>query len=117
MQIIQAESGITVNIHYIERTVHGNGIGIKVYGELLTYGDRMIKAHELKLNTLEELQLTPMGSDQAYAANKYILDKGLYGNEASIHVYDESNNPIDGSTGIGPEAEGSIWLDFEALGE
>jgi len=116
MQIIDAASGIKVYIHFIERTVHGNGIGIKVYGEMLTYGDLIIQAHELKLNTLEELQLTPMGSDQAYMANKYIVDKGLYGNEASIHVYDESWNPIDG-TNKGPEAEGSIFLDFEALGE
>ena len=116
MQIIQAASGITVYIHYIERTVHGNGIGIKVYGEMLTYGDMRIYAHELKLNTLEELQLTPMGSDQAYPHGKYIVDKGLYGNYASIHVYDESWNPI-ASGAPGPEAEGSIFLDFEALGE
>ena len=116
MQIIQAASGITVHIHYIERTVHGNGIAIKVYGEMLCYGDKKIYARELKLNTLEELQLTPMGSDQAYVANKYIVDKGEYDNYASIHVYDESNDPIDAQH-PGPEAEGSIWVDFEALGE
>ena len=116
MQIIEAASGVTVYIHYIERTVHGNGTGIKVYGELLTYGDMIVYAHELKLNTLEELQLTPMGSDQAYPHGKYIVDKGKYGNYASIHVYDESWNPID-ETNKGPEAEGSIFLDFEALGE
>lgn len=115
MQIIQAASGITVAIHYVERTVHGNGIGIKVYGELLTYGDKIVYAYELKLNTLEELQLTPMGSDQWYIANKYIVDKGEYGNYASIHVYD-TGGAIDDQN-PGPEAEGSIWLDFEALGE
>ncbi len=117
MQIIQTESGITVAIHFIERHVHGNGIGIKVYGEMLVGGTATtVYAHELSLNTLEELQLTPMGIDQAYGHGKYIYDKGLYGNYASIQVFDENNNQISAEH-PGPEAEGSIWLDFEALGE
>jgi len=116
MQIISTESGITVAIHYIERHVHGNGIGIKVYGELLVHGKSWVWAHELKLNTLEELQLTPMGIDQAYGHGKYIYNKGLYGNYASIHVFDANNVLLDVEH-PGPETYGSIWLDFEALGE
>ena len=56
MEIIPAESGITVHIHYIEKSIHGNGIGTKVYGELLTYGDKIVYAYELKLNTLEDFE-------------------------------------------------------------
>ena len=117
MQIIYAASGIRVDIHFIERTVHGNGIGIKVYGEMLVGGSATtVYAYDLKLNTLEELQLTPMGIDQPYGHGKYIYNKGLYGNYASIQVFDENNVEISANN-PGPEAEGSIWLDFEALGE
>ena len=121
MQIIHGEDtehgSPLIHIHFVERVVHGNGIGIKVYGEIKCINGARVNARELKLNTLEELQITPMGSDQAYGHGKYIVDKGAYDNYASVHVFDESNNPIDADSYPGPEEDGSIWLDFEGLGE
>lgn len=121
MQIMQGfqTHGSVIHIHYIERHVHGNGIGIKVYGEMLVQNNQLVYARELKLNTLEELQLTPMGSDAPYVADKYILNKEQYDNYASIHVYKQVDGvlqPVDYRY-PGPEPGGSIWLDFEALGE
>lgn len=113
----QAGGTPLIHIHFIERVVHGNGIAIKVYGEMKVISDQLIYARDLKLNTLEVLLLTPMGSDQRYSAQKYIVNKGEYGNYASVHVYNAGDNPIDADTYKGPETDGSIWLDFEALGE
>lgn len=123
MQILQGYQthGSVIHIHYIERHVHGNGIGIKVYGEMLVINGLLVYARELKLNTLEELQLTPMGNGvDPYVADKYILNKEQYDNYASVHVFKEVNGtltPVDGRDTPGPEPGGSIWLDFEALGE
>lgn len=107
--------GALIHIHNIERHVHGNGIKIKVYGEMLVVDDIRVYARELKLNTIEVLELTPMGSDQQYVANKYIVDKSHYDNYASIHVYYGADATELDRDGPGPG--GSIWLDFQALGE
>lgn len=106
-----------IHIHYMERVVSGQGIAIKVYGEMKVVSDLKIYAKDLKLNTIETLLLTPMGSDQAYHVGKYIVNKGEYDNYASVHVFNAAGNRIDANTYKGPETDGSIWLDFEALGE
>jgi len=43
-----------IHIHRIERTVHGNGIGIKVFGEMLIAAKEFVYARELKLNTIQD---------------------------------------------------------------
>lgn len=109
--------GALIHIHNIERHIHGNGIKLKVYGEMLVINNTRVYARELKLNTIEVLELTPMASDQPYGHGKYIVDKGHYDNYASVHVYDQNNNGIDPPSYDGPGPGGSIWLDFEAMGE
>ena len=115
MQIIKADRGPLIHIHYIERTVHGNGIAIKVYGEMKIAAKEYVYARELKLNTIECLQLTPhTGAHTGYIAQKWIYNKGEYDNYASIDVFDAAGTEV--TAGMGPE-DGSIWLDFIALGE
>lgn len=106
-----------IQIHSIERHVFGNGICIHVYGELKIAAGERVWARELKLKTIQTMNLTceiPRRMGHGYIANKYIYHKGEYGNYASIDVYDDTG--AWGSRGQLP-AEGSIWIDFEALGE
>ena len=116
MEIIKADRGPLIHIHYIERTVHGTGIAVKVYGEMKIAAGEIVYARELKLNTIEVLLLTPEVSytGHGYIAQKYIYNKGEYDNYASIDIFDTAGNEI--TAGNGPE-DGSIWLDFVALGE
>lgn len=106
-----------IHIHYIERVVHGNGVAVRVYGEMKIAGGEYVYARELGLNTLEVLHLTPElypPDGKGYIAQKYIHNKGEYDNYASIDIYDNDGTLV--SAGRGP-VDGSIWLDFIALGE
>jgi len=106
-----------IHIHYIERTVHGNGIAIKVYGEMKIAAGEYVYARELKLNTLEVLLLTPeldKNNTIGYMAQKYIYNKGELDNYASIDIY--ADDGTFQAPGTGP-TDGSIWLNFLALGE
>jgi hypothetical protein len=126
LQIIKAERGPLVHIHYIERSVFGNGIAIKVYGEMKIAAKEYVYAREMKLNTIETLQLTPMtGDHHLYHVQKYIPNKGEYGNYASVDIWSADGYEMLGGEGRSalisaatslPE-DGSIWLDFEAMGE
>ena len=110
-------TGPLVHIHHIERVVHGNSIALKVFGEMKIAAGEYVYARELKLNTLQVLVLTPevpLNNGLGYMAQKYVYHKGEYDNYASIDVYDDASawqNP-----GTGP-TDGSIWLNFIALGE
>lgn len=107
-----------IHIHKIDRFVHGNGIGIAVYGEMKLAAGEAVFARELMLNTLQVLLLTPEvpmnDNDLGYMAQKFVYNKGLYGNYASIDVYDDAGTWQ--APGTGP-TDGSIWLDFLAHGE
>jgi len=106
-----------VHIHYIERTVHGNGIAIKVWGELKIAAKEIVYARDLKLNTLEVLLLTTMtGAHTGYHAQKWIYNKGGYDNYASIDIFNMDGTEMLAS-GRGLPDDGSLWLDFVALGE
>lgn len=105
-----------IHIHHVERHVHGNGIVVHVYGEMRIAAKEVVYARELKLNTIQTMTLTAeTGKHTGYNVQKYIHHKGEYDNYASVDIFDVS----DGSevlAGDGPD-EGSVWLDFEALGE
>jgi len=106
-----------IHIHHVERSVHGNGVAIKVYGEMKIAAGEYVYARELKLNTLEVLLLTPeldKNNTIGYMAQKYIHNKGEYDNYASIDIY--ADDGTWQSPGTGP-TDGSIWLNFIALGE
>jgi len=112
------EGSPEVHVHFVERSVFGNGIGIKVYGELKIAAGEIVYARELKLNCLQVLLLTPEVSrgvrTHGLLANKWIYHKSEYDNFASIDIWDD-NGQWQGP-GAGP-SDGSVWLDFEALGE
>lgn len=106
-----------IHIHKVDRWVHGNGIDIKIYGEMQVAAGEYVYARELKLNTLEVLTLTampPAWNGLGYIAQHRIVTKGTYDNYASIDVYTDTG--VWQSPGAGPEG-GSIWLNFIAEGE
>lgn len=114
-----------VHVRYIERDAFGNGIGIKVYGEIKMAAKEAVLAKELMLNTLQELQLTPeapaMTGGIAYTVQKWISRKGEYDNYASVDIFRHlvSDGSVAELTAGHDDApyDGSIWLNFEAVGE
>jgi len=117
MEIIKAERGPLVHIHHIERHAGPLGIAVKVFGEMKIAAKEYVYARELKLNTIQTLQLTPhTGVHRGYFVNKWVYSKGEYDNYASVDVFDYAGNEITAGHAYAPE-DGSIWLDFEALGE
>ena len=125
MEIIKADRGPLIHIHFIERVVHGNGIAIKVWGEMKIAAKEYVYARELKLNTIEGLLLTPLtGDHHLYTAQTYIYNKGEYDNYASVDIWSATGYEMVASGRVGeisaasslPE-DGSIWLNFVALGE
>jgi len=115
VKIIKADRGPLIHIHYIERVVHGSGVAIRVYGKMKIAAKERVWAHELMLNTIEVLTLTPeTGVHTGYITQKWVYNSGEYGNYASIDIFDTAGTEI--TAGTGP-ADGSIWLDFVALGE
>ena len=117
-----------VHIHHVERSVHGNGIAIKVYGEVKIAAKEVIFAREMKLNTIQELQLTvETGHHWMFVPQKWVYHKGEYDNYASVDIFCQDAVPYEmrasGAVAVNltrPSAlpeDGSIWLNFEALGE
>ena len=115
MEVIKSDRGPLVKIYYVERPVQGSGIAVKVYGELKIAAKEIVYARELKLNTIKWMSLTThSGAHTPYHAQKYIYNVGEYDNYASIDIFDNDGTEI--TAGKGPD-DGSVWLDFEALGE
>jgi len=121
-----------IHVHGIRREVFGNEVAIWVAGEIKIAAKEVVFAKELLLNTLQVLVLTPEhGVHYPFWVSKWIYHKGEYGNYASIDIYESS---LEGtihvyemlSSGRLQEAvtapstlpsDGSLWLDFFALGE
>ena len=105
-----------IHIHHVERNVFGNGIAIHIYGEMRIAAKEVVYAKELMLNTIQTMTLTAeTGTHTSYNVQKYIHAKGEYDNYASIDIFNTATD-AEVTTGNGPD-EGSVWLDFEALGE
>ena len=114
-----------IHVHYVRRDVHGNGLGIKVYGELKIAAKEVVYARELKLNTLQVLLLTiEQGTHYNFNPTKYISQKGQYENYASIDIFGVASYEMLTSGQTATDTlptylpyDGSIWLNFLALGE
>ncbi len=115
-----------IHIHDVERNVFGNGIVVKVRGQVKIAAKEVVFARELKLNTLQTLQLTvETGHHWPWTANEWIYHKGEFDNYASIDILspqtayqwdaDSRNDPTVVPSTL--PADGSIWLNFMALGE
>jgi len=117
VQVIKSDRGPLIHVHYIERGVFGNGIAVKVYGEMKIGAKDYVYAKELKLKTIQVLVLTPeTGNHVGYHAQKWIYHKGEFDNYASVDIFNVTNGTELGRQ-EGPDADGSIWLDFIAMGE
>jgi len=115
VEIIKADRGPLIHIHYIDRPVQGRGIAVRVYGKMKIAAKEYVYARELKLNTIEVLVLTPeTGTHTGYLVQKWVYNPGEYDNYASVDIFNTDGTEI--TAGRGPE-DGSIWLDFIALGE
>jgi hypothetical protein len=119
MQVIASGRGPRVEIHKVERAIHGNGIDIKVYGRMLIGSQEWVYARELKLNTVESLVLTVEhgGPKTVFVPWKSIYHAGEYDNYASIDIWDVTNNHDSPPGDIHNPDNGSIWLNFIAEGE
>ena len=105
-----------IHIHHVERSVFGNGIAIHIYGEMRIAAKEVVYAKELMLNTIQTMTLTAeTGVHQSFNVQKYIHAKGEFGNYASVDIFDTEDDS-EQVAGDGPD-EGSVWIDFEALGE
>lgn len=104
-----------IDVHFEERSVHGNGIAVKIWGNMRIAAKERVYAYELGLKTLQVLLLTTeTGAHTLYHPQKYINTPGAYDNYASIDIFNDAG--IEITAGNGP-ADGSVWLDFVALGE
>ena len=114
-----------IHIHDIERHVFGNGIVVKVWGQMKIAAKEVVFARELKLNTLQVLLLTvETGHHWPWTANKWVYHKGEFDNYASIDIISPQTgyqfDPDSRTDLVVPSelpADGSIWLNFMALGE
>ena len=124
----EAQFGVPeIHIHLVERTVFGNAIAVKIWGDMKIAAKERVYARELKLNTLQVLLLTvEQGTHNLYAPSKWIYHKGELDNYASIDIFcvDTSAYEMLKNTKIATPAvpdllpeDGSIWLNFIALGE
>lgn len=118
--------GPLIHIHDVERHVFGNGIVVKVWGEMKIAAKEVVYARELKLNTIQVLLLTGESSHHyPFTAMKWIYRKGEYDNYASIDIFGPSTAyqyeaNAKSSELTAPSTlphDGSIWLNFMALGE
>ena len=89
-----------IHIYAIERHVHGEAESFgTVYGEMKIASGERIWAHELKLNSIEVLNLTPeinVNNGLGYMAQKFVYRKGEYNNYASIDIYDDASTAQTG---------------------
>lgn len=115
-----------VHIHSIRREVFGNEVSLWVAGEMKIASKEVVFAKELKLNTIQVLVLTAESGDHtAWIPKKWIYHKGQYDNYASIDVmaydaYQYTAGTRGQSAITAPAAlpyDGSIWLNFVAVGE
>ena len=115
-----------IHVHLVERHVHGNAIALRVYGEMKIAAKERVYARELKLNTIQTLLLTiETGYHYPFTAMKWIYHKGEYDNYASIDIFAPSAAyQFEGGTRSSPDPlpsalphDGSIWVNFIALGE
>ena len=114
-----------IHIHDIERHVFGNGIVVKVWGQMKIAAKEVVFARELKMNTLQVLLLTvETGHHWPWSANKWVYHKGEFDNYASIDILSpqtgyqfDADSRTDLVVASELPADGSIWLNFMALGE
>jgi len=106
-----------IHVSNAERSVAGRSVHGKIFGSIKIAAGERVWAHELKLNSIETIVLTPelnLNNGVGYMAQKYVHQPGAYNNYASIDIYDDASNWE--SAGNGP-VDGSIWLNFVAAGE
>lgn len=91
---------------------------VVVWGEVLISSQEVIRSQDLDLLTIKNLLLLPQTGkyttdphsgvkDTIPWPTKYIYNKGEPDNEATVYLWDDTST----------EHDGSVWLNFQALGE
>ena len=91
---------------------------VVVWGDVLITSQEVIRAQDLDLITIKNLMLLPVTGkytidphsgerDTIPWPTKYIYEKGEPMNEATVYLWDDTST----------EHDGSVWLNFIALGE
>lgn len=110
-----------IHIHIVERHVHGNSVHIEVHGQIRIAAKERVYARELKLNTLQGLQLTAEGPflGRGYVPLVYYHNKGEYDNYASVDIFNVTGGEWEELTAGHRNAsqDGSVWFTFIAEGE
>lgn len=115
VEVIKAARGPRVEIHDIERHIHGNSSFIQSDGQLLIAAKEYVYAYELGLKTIEKLLVTPEAANHtAYIPVVWIYHKGELDNYASVDIFNDSGTEI--TAGNGP-SNGSLWMSFKAVGD
>jgi hypothetical protein len=110
-----------VEIHAMERVRNGYSSFIRVYGEMRIAARECVLASELKLSTINMLMLTPesaagAGTAGTLSSKAFIKQKGQFDNWASIDIYNDAGTYIIAGNAAALD-NGSVWLQFMALGE
>jgi len=115
-----------IHIHDVERHIFGNSTVVKIWGQLKIAAKEVVFARELKLNTLQVLLLTvETGVHWPFTPQKWVYHKGEFDNYASIDIlapsaayqYEAGTRSAAQTLPTALPADGSIWLNFMALGE
>lgn len=105
-----------IHIHSEIRHIHGNEVSVTIKGDMRIASKEVVYARDLKLNTIQTMNLTvETGAHTGYNPQKWTYHKGEYDNYASVDIIDVSDG-TEVLAGDGPD-EGSVWVDFEVLGE
>ena len=105
-----------IHIHFEDRPIHGRGVAHVVYGELKIAAKEYVYAAELNLKCIQTLHLTTMTGTHTLLHPQFWIfpDKLTYNNMASIDIFNDLGAEI--LCGMGP-SEGSVWLNFIAVGD
>ncbi|GAG66104.1 unnamed protein product [marine sediment metagenome] len=123
---VGAQGAPLIHIHLVERHIFGNSTVVKIWGQVKIAAKEIIFARELKLNTLQVLLLTvESGYHYPFIPQKWVYHKGEFDNYASVDIlapsaayqYEAATSHASAARPSTLPHDGSIWLNFIALGE
>lgn len=123
-KVTKRADGPRFEIQVQDRIVKGEGVFVRVYGEMKIGAKERVYARDLGLRTIQLLMLQPEhGTHNPYTTGVWIYRKGELDNYASIDIFSMDgyemylNAQVTVSAATTLPYDGSLWLGFIALGE
>ncbi len=123
-KVTKRDDGPRFEIQVQDRIVKGEGVFVRVYGEMKIGAKERVYARDLGLRTIQLLMLQPEhGTHNPYTTAVWIYRKGELDNYASIDIFsmDGYEMYLNAQTQVSAATtlpyDGSLWLGFIALGE